>query len=133
MKINFFIIGIISILLIAGCSSNEVIKKELYFIPGIEDSMNLTVIDPGLWLGTIEGPKGDSIGSVAVNPISKKAFIKTKTDTLIVYDTLKVPQDKWMTEIVDLLPWWAKLLYGLMIGLTTALVTYIYMRFGRGK
>ena len=132
--IRFLIIAVLSILLIAGCSSTSTVTITEVDTIIVRDTVQLVEQDT-IWYGGIYNNK-DSIGSLAVYPKSKKAAVLIKwlkADTVYyeVPTSYPVILDGFLNRVLEtffkVMPFWQKLLIILLI----VAGFYIYYLFKR--
>lgn len=118
MKLTSQIATLMSILLIVGCSSTQVIERKVEVPVYIErqDTLILkdstTLIDT-FWYSDITDSLKGVIGGLKVWYNKKLAELKLKyrdTVTVTVHDTVTVEREKPIAVISGLLPLWAELI-----------------------
>lgn len=118
MKSVIYLLAITAILI--GCSSNPIIVEEPYpvYYPGVHDTVYLeqdtvySVLDSNAyWSGDVEDSLMNVIGWLKVYYNRKIAELKlnSRTDTVMVTDTLQAQPIRIVETVYGLLPEWGQI------------------------
>lgn len=130
-----------SLLMVLACSSAPtIIEREIkvpIVIPSVRDSLielrDTIMVKDTLWFGEVTDSLNKVIGQITVDFKKKIASlnIKSRVDTVIYRDTLRIENTNLLPAINGVFTWWEKLImYGGM-GLIFSLL--MYLRVKRGK
>ncbi len=130
-----------SLLMVLACSSAPtIIEREIkvpIIIPSVRDSLielrDTVLVKDTLWFGEVTDSLNKVIGQITVDFKKKIASlnIKSRVDTVIYRDTLRIENTNLLPAINGIFTWWEKLImYGGM-GLIFSLLMYLRVR--RGK